>query len=60
MIRTPVAGPGAPSSGRSGMMATMVEPVDEGGEAPCYAHLLGEECGADGDPPAAAPDDEGE
>jgi hypothetical protein len=42
------------------MMATMVEPVDEGGEAPCYAHLLGEECGADGDPPAAAPDDEGE
>jgi hypothetical protein len=41
-------------------MTTMVEPVDEGGEPPCYAHLLGEGCEADEDAPATVGDDEGE
>ena len=45
-------------------MTGMVDPDDEGGESPCYAHLLGEECG-DGcgdeeDAPATVTDDEGE
>jgi hypothetical protein len=42
----------------------MEEPIDEGGESPCYAHLLGEECTAegdgDGDAPATVTGDEGE
>jgi hypothetical protein len=42
------------------MMAGMAEPVDEGGEPPCYAHLLGEECEAEADVPATVTDDEGE
>jgi hypothetical protein len=42
----------------------VVEPCDEGGEAPCYAHLLDEGCDVEGEAddatPATVTGDEGE